>query len=73
MFLQEPMHGNAESEVSKVTEQKMYTLKEVSELLQIHRRTLYTWITKGKLITVKVGSQHRITQEELERIAKEGV
>ena len=49
-------------------EYRLFTLKEVEEILSVSQRTLYTWIKEGKLETIKVGRQHRVRQEELDRI-----
>lgn len=39
---------------------KNYSLIEVTEILQVTRRTLYTYIKEGKLKAVKVGREWRV-------------
>lgn len=51
---------------------KMYGLKEAAEILDISYITLYRLISKGRVKAVKIGSTIKITDEELERIKKEG-
>lgn len=53
-----------------MTEQ-MYTVKEISELMQVHPLTVIRWIKGGKLQGLKVGggrSHWRIAKAELDRI-----
>ncbi len=51
---------------------EIYTLKEVEDLLQVTRRTLYNWIKDGQLKAFKVGRGWRITKEALEEFTKTG-
>lgn len=51
---------------------EVYTLKELEDLLQITRRTLYNWINGGKLKAFRVGKEWRVTKEELERFIQTG-
>lgn len=44
---------------------KLYTIKEVSEILQIDPETVRNYIRDNKLIAYKVGREWRIKQEEL--------
>lgn len=53
-----------------MTEQ-MYTVKEISELMQVHPLTVIRWIKSGKLQGLKVGgskSHWRVSRAELDRI-----
>lgn len=43
----------------------LYTLKEVCDVVQLSRRTIYNYLKDGSLKAVKVGSQWRVTEEEL--------
>ena len=50
-----------------------YTIKQVAQELQVHPHTVRRWIRQGKLKVLRFGHRTvRITQEELERIRKEG-
>jgi excisionase family DNA binding protein len=51
---------------------KLYTTKEIAEILQLSLYTITRYIREGKLETVKVGSQYRITEEQLEKFLKSG-
>lgn len=44
---------------------KVYTLEEIAEMLDVTRRTLYTYVKDGKLKAVKVGRSWRVTEENL--------
>ena len=45
----------------------LYTLKEISEMLKINIQTLHRWVRDGKIETTKIGSMHRVSQEQLDR------
>lgn len=51
---------------------KMYGLKEAAVVLDISYMTLYRLVSKGKVKAVKIGAKIKITDEEIERIKKEG-
>lgn len=44
---------------------KLYTLKELEELLSTSYRTLLNYIKEGKLKAVKIGKSWRVTEENL--------
>lgn len=51
----------------------MYTAKQVAEALNLNERTVRNWINDGKILAVKLGREWRVSDEEVERIKKEGV
>jgi len=51
---------------------EVYTLKEIEELLQVTRRTLYNWLKAGKLKAFRAGREWRVTREALEQFLKTG-
>lgn len=55
-----------------MAEMKIYTLDEISEILHISRKTLYSYIKEGKLKAVKVGRSWRITAKNLEEFLTKG-
>ena len=55
-----------------VTIMKLYDLKEVSQMLGVSYLTVYNYVRQGKIKSVRVGRFLRVTQEEVERIMKEG-
>lgn len=44
---------------------KLYTMKEVAEILKLNRRTIYRYLKDGKLKATKVGREWRITEPQL--------
>jgi len=51
---------------------KMYGLREASAILDISYMTLYRLVKQGKIRAVKIGAKLKITDEELERVKREG-
>lgn len=51
---------------------EIYSLKEIQDLLQVSRRTLYNWIKDGKLQTFKAGREWRVTRQALDSFLEAG-
>ncbi len=51
---------------------EVYTLKEVEDILQVTRRSLYNWIKSGKIKAFRVGREWRITKEALLEFTQTG-
>lgn len=51
---------------------KLYNLKEVASMLGVSYLTVYNYAKSSKIKTVRVGRFLRVTQEEIDRIMKEG-
>ena len=51
---------------------KVYTLDEVAEILQVSRRTLYTYVREGILPAVKIGTYWRVSEESLQAFISTG-
>jgi acetyl-CoA synthetase len=49
--------------------EKLYTSRQVAEILQVHQRTVLIWLRTGKLHGVKMGRLWRIPESELNRIS----
>ncbi len=49
-----------------MTNMKLYTIPEVSEILKVTRDTIYRWMRAGELKTVKIGSTRRVLASDLE-------
>lgn len=47
--------------------QKLYTVKEIAELLQMHEQTIYRLISKGELESINIGANKRVSQEQLDK------
>lgn len=45
---------------------RVYTLSELLDILQVTRRTLLNYIRRGKLKAFKVGNTWRVTQKQLD-------
>lgn len=50
--------------------QRILTVKEAAEVLQVTTTTIYNLYRRGELSLIKVGVSSRITEEELERFIK---
>lgn len=44
---------------------KVYTVKEVAEMLKVSTKTIYRYIDSGKLKATKLGKSWRITNKHL--------
>ena len=53
-------------------ELKIYSLKEVEEILQVTQRTLYNYIKEGKLKATKIGKYWRVSHEDLKQFIEKG-
>lgn len=51
----------------------MLTIKEVADALRVHEITIFRHLKDGKIKGVKIGKSWRISEEELERIKRQGV
>ncbi len=51
---------------------KLYSILEVCDILQLTRRTVYTYIKEGKLKAVKIGKYWRVTEENLSEFINNG-
>jgi excisionase family DNA binding protein len=49
-----------------MNQQQMYTLKEVAKILRVSEQTVRRLINEGKLSSIRVGIQIRITQSSLD-------
>ena len=43
----------------------LYTPEEVARKVKVERRTVYHWLSQGRLRGLRVGSTWRITEEDL--------
>lgn len=50
----------------------MYSTTEVAEILNISRATIFRALRQGRIKAIKIGNIWRISEEELERIKKQG-
>lgn len=51
----------------------MLTVKDVADALKVHEMTIFRYLQKGKIKGIKIGNVWRISQDELQRIMREGL
>ena len=49
-----------------MAEEKIYSLNDLIDLLQVSRKTLIDYIKKGKIKAFRVGNAYRVTDESLQ-------
>lgn len=50
----------------------VYTVNEVADAIRVNTATIFRALAKGKIKGVKFGNVWRISEEEVQRILKEG-
>lgn len=45
---------------------KLYTVKEAAEVWRVHPKSIYNWLANGRIKSIRVGSDHRIPQAQIE-------
>lgn len=53
-----------------MTEEKYYTIEEITKILKVAYLTVYRWIQNSKLVAYKAGKQYRIKKGDLDRFIK---
>ena len=48
----------------------MVSIKEAAEIFSVTKRTIFRWIEKGIIQSVKISGTVRIPDEEIERLKK---
>lgn len=51
---------------------KIYTLDEVSDILKITKRTIYTYVKEGSLKASRIGRYWRVSEEQLQDFLNTG-
>jgi len=49
------------------------SVNDIANYLKIHINTVFRYIKQGKIKAIKIGGIWRVSEEEFERIKKEGV
>lgn len=52
---------------------KLFSVHETASLLGLHAKTVERWCRQGEIAAVRLGTRWRVSAQELERIAREGV
>lgn len=47
---------------------KMYRIREFAKIIGFKPRTVWLWVTKGRINAIKIGSEWRIYESELDKI-----
>lgn len=53
-------------------EVNVYTLNELTEILHVTKRSLYSWIKSDKIHAIKVGKEWRVTEDALNEFLTKG-
>lgn len=53
-------------------ELRLYTLKEVEDILKVKQRTLYSYIQSGKLKATKIGKYWRVKHADIAEFIDKG-
>jgi excisionase family DNA binding protein len=59
-----------------MAEEKMFTVKQVADVLQLHPETVRRWLRDGKIKGVLMGGDrggYRVAESEVARVQREGV
>ena len=51
--------------------EKLMTIDEVAEYLQVKKRTVYDWLKKGKIPAIKTVGQWRFKREQIDEWLQE--
>ena len=52
--------------------ERLYTVKELMEILKVEKLTIYNYIKGGQLHGTKIGKNWRFAETEIQRFLKEG-
>ena len=55
-----------------MTEDKYYSIYEISKMLKVAYLTVYRWIQADKLTAYKAGKQYRVKEKDLNNFLSEG-
>lgn len=54
-----------------MTEERYYSIDEVSKMLKVAYLTVYRWVQSKRLLALKAGKQYRIKKNDLDGFLKE--
>jgi len=52
-------------------DKKYFTVKELADILDVSRITVFNWIKKGQIKALKIGRNFAIPREEFEEVVAE--
>ena len=52
---------------------KLYTIKETAQILNVHWKTIYRWIREQKIIATQIGKVYKISESEIDFVQKSGL
>ena len=44
---------------------EFYTMKQIADMLNVHKNTVQNWVSAGKLTHYKIGQSVRVNKEDL--------
>lgn len=50
-----------------MSQQKLYTPKEISMMLKLNIQTIWRYFREGKIKTIKIGGGYRVKESDLEQ------
>ncbi len=53
------------------TDEQLYTVQEVADMLKVHWQTVLNYIKRGKLKAVRMGKGYRITRQDINAFINE--
>lgn len=51
---------------------RVYSLKQVADIMGLTRQTIYNYVTAGKLKARKIGKEYRVKEEDLKEFIDKG-
>ena len=56
-----------------ITEERLMTIEDLAEYLQVKKRTVYEWLKKGKVPALKIVGQWRFKKDKIDAWVETGV
>jgi excisionase family DNA binding protein len=52
-------------------DERLLTIADISEMLQVDRRSIYRWIRSGELGVYDVGREYRVSESQLQEFLED--
>lgn len=53
--------------------EKLFTIKETAQILNVHWKTVYRWILEKSINATQIGRAYKISEEEINYIKNNGL
>lgn len=53
--------------------EKLFTIKETAQILNVHWKTIYRWIREKKINAIQIGRAYKISEDEINFIKNNGL